>query len=182
MDISDTLAPKSDQMDFEDVQSLERTFTITGVRKGPSAEQPVQFDLDCFDRPWRPSKGMRRVLVKAWGADASKYVGRQVTLFGDETVLWAGKPVGGIRIRALSHIEKRLEIPIATRKGAREPFIVLPIKAKDESGRDWLKELADTEGDADLILALGKAAASAHAAEPIVATIRQAYKDAKEPQ
>jgi hypothetical protein len=49
----------------------------------------------------------------------------------------------------------------------------------DESGRDWLTELAETDGDVDLISALGLAARSAGAAPDVLAVLRQAYIDAK---
>jgi hypothetical protein len=190
MDITDTLAPKSDQMDYEDLMTAERTFTIKNVRKGPSAEQPVQIDLEEFDRPWRPAKSMRRVHAMAWGSDASKYAGRQVRLFGDSTVKWAGQEVGGIRIRALSHIPEALTVALTVTRGKRSPFIVQPLDPPkprvDESGRDWLTELADTQGDVSAIEALGSAAKEAHAKEATLTVIRAAYKDAlagsQEPQ
>jgi hypothetical protein len=127
VDIADTLAPKSDQLDFEDLIPGPRTFTITAVRKGPSAEQPVQIDLAEFDRPWRPGKTMRRLLVAAWGPDASEYVGRQVTLYGDPTVRFGGVAVGGTRISHLSHIDKPTTVMLMVTRGKRQPFVVQPI-------------------------------------------------------
>lgn len=126
MDISDTLAPKSDQLDYEDLLAGPRTFTITGVRKG-TAEQPVQIDLAEFDRPWRPGKSMRRLLVAVWGADASQYVGRQVTLYGDPTVKFGGIAVGGTRIRAVSHIDKPTAVMLMVSRGKRQEYVVQPI-------------------------------------------------------
>ena len=94
MDISDTLAPNSDQLDAVDLLSGPRTFTIEKVSKG-DAEQPVNIHLAEFPRPWRPGKSMRRVLVAAWGPDASAYVGRRVTLYCDPEVRFGGAAVGG---------------------------------------------------------------------------------------
>lgn len=51
----------------------------------------------------------------------------------------------------------------------------------DTSGRDWLKELAETGGDVDLIGALGLAAKTAHASDVILGVIRTAYQDALTP-
>lgn len=127
MDISGTLAPKSDQLDYEDMLAGERTFTIKAVRRGPSAEQPVQIDLAEFDRPWRPGKTMRRVLVAVWGADASEYVGRQVTLYGDPTVRFGGIAVGGTRIKAVSHIDKPAAVMLMVSRGKRQEYVVQPI-------------------------------------------------------
>lgn len=127
MDISNTLSPKSDQMDYEDVAGTERTFTIREVRKGPSTEQPVEIVLDGFPRPWRPAKTMRRLIVFAWGSDTSQYIGRQVRLFGDPTVKFGGSAVGGIRIRGLSHISEALTLPLMVSRGKRLPFVVQPL-------------------------------------------------------
>lgn len=49
----------------------------------------------------------------------------------------------------------------------------------DVSGRDWLAELEQTEGDADLIAGLGTAAKAANATMPTLTAIRDAYKAAK---
>jgi len=49
----------------------------------------------------------------------------------------------------------------------------------DTSGRDWLKELADAQGDMAAISSIGAAAKAATAGEAILVTIRNAYVDAK---
>ena len=127
MDISEMLAPKSDQLDYEDLIQGPRTFTIKGVSKGPSTEQPFNVALVEFDRPWRPAKSMRRVLAAAWGTDAAAYVGRKITLFGDATVKFGGQEVGGIRVSHLSHITGPLTVPLMVTRGKRAPFTVRPL-------------------------------------------------------
>ena len=123
MDISETLAPNSDQMDAVDLLGAARTFTISGVSRG-SAEQPVNIDLAEFPRPWRPGKSMRRVLAACWGTDASAYVGRRVELFCDPTVEFGGAKVGGIRVRALSHIDKPPQVPLLIKRGKSAMYTV----------------------------------------------------------
>jgi hypothetical protein len=127
MDIANTLAPKSDQMDYDDMLVGPRTLTIVDVKEGPSGEQPVEIKFAEFDRPWRPAKSMRRVLVMAWGSDTKKYIGHRVTLFGDASVKWAGVEVGGIRLSHLSHIDKPLSIALTISRGKRAPFVVNPL-------------------------------------------------------
>lgn len=180
MDMTDTIVPNSEQLNAEDLLTGPLTVTITGVEKG-TKDQPVFIRLQEFpDRTYRPAKSMRRVLAACWGVDSSAYIGRQLTIYNDPTVSWGGKPVGGIRISHLSHIDETKELHLTVTRGKRAPFIVQPLDPpKDESGRDWLAELADTDGDVDAINALGQAAKTAHAAGPILATIRAAYKDAK---
>jgi len=128
LDITDTLAPKSDQLDAIDLAvSGPQTFTIKGVSKG-SPDQPVNIALEEFPRVWRPGKSMRRVLAAAWGVDASKYVGRKVRLYCDPTVRFGGEAVGGTRIEALSHIDKPLAVPLIITRGKSAVFTVQPLK------------------------------------------------------
>lgn len=182
MDITKTTEPKSDQQNFDDYVAGPKTVTIADVKSG-SAEQPVEIHLVEYPgRPFKPSKSMRRVLVAAWGAEASAYVGRRMTLYGDPTVRFGGIAVGGIRISHLSDIDKTLTLALTVKRGSRSPFIVQPLEQpKDTSGRDWLVELADTDGDPDLISGLGTAAKAAHAAPAILNVIRAAYVEAKKP-
>ncbi|MGQ4828017.1 hypothetical protein, partial [Enterococcus faecalis] len=63
MDIDDTIAPKSDQLNAEDLLTGPRTFTVDRVQV-PGGEQPVNIHLrEMPGRPYRPSKTMRRVLI-----------------------------------------------------------------------------------------------------------------------
>lgn len=126
MDISDSLAPSSDQLDAIELVAGPRTFTITEVSRG-SDEQPVQISLADFPRYWRPGKSMRRVLAAAWGTDASKYVGRRVTLYNDPDVMFGRDKTGGTRIAAMSHIEKPVTVPLIIKRGQVKPFTVQPL-------------------------------------------------------
>lgn len=184
MDITASTEPKSDQQNFDDYMSAPKTVTVSEVKRG-NAEQPVEIHLVEFPgRPFKPSKSMRRVLIACWGPDAAAYAGRTMTLYGDPNVKFGGQAVGGIRIGALSHIDGTKTIQLTVTRGKREPFAVKPIATtppRDTSGRDWLKELAETEGDADLISGLGTAAKNAHASEVILTVIRTAYTEAKNP-
>ncbi len=127
MDISTTTAPRSDQQNFDDYGAGPKTVTITEVRAG-SDEQPVEIHLVEFPgRPYKPSKSMRRVLLAAWGAETTPYVGRRMTLAGDPTVKFGGTTVGGIKIVALSNIDKRLTLALTVTKGKRAPHIVDPL-------------------------------------------------------
>lgn len=126
MDISDTLAPKSDQLDAVDLLGGPQTFTISDVSKG-NAEQPVNVYLAEFPRVWRPGKSMRRVLASCWGTDASQWVGRRVTLYCDESVTFGSDVVGGTRISHLSHIDGRKKIPLLVKRGKSATFTVEPL-------------------------------------------------------
>jgi hypothetical protein len=127
MDISDTLAPNSDQLDAVDLLgSPPRIFTITEVSRG-SAEQPVQIRLAEFPRWWRPSKGMRRVLANCWGKQASEWVGRRIELYCDPDVMFGKEKVGGIRISRLSHIDGPMSTPMIVGRGKGGSWLVKPL-------------------------------------------------------
>jgi hypothetical protein len=128
MDITETIAPKSDQLNAEDLLTGPRTVTVAEVRRG-SAEQPVEIVTEEFGpgRPFKPSKTCRRVLVAAWGAEASAYVGRRMTLYRDPSIKFGGMDVGGIRISHMSHIAKKMTLALTVTRGKRAPSIVEPL-------------------------------------------------------
>lgn len=127
VDLSQTIAPKSDQINAEDFLTGPRTFSIEKVTGG-TAEQPINIHLvESPGKPWRPSKTMRRLLVAAWGADGEKYAGRRLTLYRDPAVKFGGDEVGGIKVSHLSHIDKPLKIALTVTRGKRQPHSVAPL-------------------------------------------------------
>jgi hypothetical protein len=127
MDLTETIAPRSDQQNFDDFAQGPRTVTVERVTAG-TAEQPVDIHLVEYPgRPYKPSKSMRRILVTAWGAEASQYTGRRMTLVGDPNVTFGKDRVGGIKISHLSHIDKRLVVSLTVTKGKRAPHTVDPL-------------------------------------------------------
>ncbi len=129
MDITSTLEAKSSQLNTDDLIAGARTITITKVSAG-STDQPVAVSFEGDGgKPWYPCKSMRRVLVAAWGADATQYVGRRVTLFRDPSVIYGGIAVGGIRISHLSHLDGPLSIALTVTRQKRAPYKVQPLPA-----------------------------------------------------
>ena len=126
MDITDTLAPASEQLDAIELVAGPRIFTVERVTRG-NAEQPVNVHFTDFPRPWRPSKGMRRVLAACWGADASTWVGRRVELFMDPEVTFGKEKPGGTRIARLSHIDGPQKVPLLVSRGKSAIFTVEPL-------------------------------------------------------
>lgn len=119
MDLTESIQPNSDQVNADDLMSGDRTVTIAGVEQG-SSEQPVFVHLAEFPgRTYRPSKSMRRVMVAAWGKEASVYTGRRLTLYRDPEVTFGRDKVGGIKISAMSHIDKALSIALTATRGKR---------------------------------------------------------------
>ena len=125
MDIGFALEAKSDQLNYDDIADTNIVVTVSDVQVRQS-DQPVWvYFHGCNNRPWKPSKGMLRILATGWGRDSSAWVGRSVELFGDKTVRWAGKEIGGIRIKAMSHIkENGLSCMLTVSRGKRQAYQV----------------------------------------------------------
>ncbi len=136
MDMSEHIAPTSDQLDAVDLLSGPRTFTVTKVAKNGGDDQPVNIHLAEFPRVWRPGKSMRRVLVACWGPDATQYAGRRVTLYCDPNVQFGGEKVGGTRISHLSHIDKPIVVPLLVTRGRSAAFRVQPLKEEAPPARE----------------------------------------------
>lgn len=148
MDISKSAEPRSDQQNFDDYIAGPRVVTVERV-KVVSGDQPVELHLVEYPgRPFKPGKSMRRVLIAAWGADASKYVGRRLRLYGDPTVKFGGQEVGGIRISHMSHIPRPARINLTVTRGKREPFEVLPLEVPAPEG--WQDDVASCESVGEL--------------------------------
>ncbi|GGF38882.1 hypothetical protein [Williamsia phyllosphaerae] len=127
VDLLTAAAANSDQIEAGDFLTGPRIVTIESVSRG-SAEQPVNIHLVEFPgRAFRPCKSMIRVLLAAWGEKAQTYVGRRMQLYRDPKVVFGGKEVGGVRISALSHIEKSCTVQLMVTRGRRAPFTVEPL-------------------------------------------------------
>src|SRR5690606_28273860 len=128
MDLTQTIAPKSDQKNADDFLAGPQTFTITADVEYQSPEQPFGLVLDDDEaHPYKPGKSMRRVLVAAWGPESSAYVGRRLTLYTDPSIKFGGSEVGGIRISHMSHITKPLKLALTVTKGKKGAFVVQPL-------------------------------------------------------
>lgn len=128
MDVSSAIVAKSDQLNAIDLVGRDVTVTITDVKPGP-ADQPVHIITDTYgpSRPFKASKTALRDIVQAWGTDSTQWIGRRLTLFNDPEVLWAGQAVGGIRIRAMSHIDKAFEAKHIITRGKTKKVMIQPL-------------------------------------------------------
>lgn len=131
-DMLNSIAPKSSQLNSDDlVGNRTLTIKVTAV-KGVSGDQPIAISYDGDGgKPFMPCKSMRRVLVTVWGNDGKEYVGRSMTLYRDPTVLFGGIAVGGIRISHMSHMTEPMVIALTANKSQRKPFTVRPLVISD---------------------------------------------------
>lgn len=129
-DMSKTIAPKSDQLNADDLISKPITIKVTKVSGCDEAAQPiaVYFEGD-NGKPYKPCKSMRRVLVNTWGDNGHEYVGRSMTLYRDPTVMFGGIAVGGIRISHLSNIDAPITMALTASRASRKPYTVKPLVA-----------------------------------------------------
>lgn len=128
IDMSRFIEAKSDQLNADDLIGGPRTIVIRGVSAN-DGDQPVNIYFEGDNgKPFRPCKTIRRVMVGVWGADASKYAGRAMTIYRDDEVQFGGMKVGGIRISHMSHIDETQTVVVMKTKGKKAPMRILPLK------------------------------------------------------
>jgi hypothetical protein len=127
VDLVAACAPKSDQLNADDLQNSNRTIKITAVKAG-NAEQKIVISFEGDDgKPWKPCKSMIRVMRSLWGDTAATWIGNSVTLYNDPEVKYGGVKVGGIRISHATGIQKDVILALTATKGQRKPYQVKPL-------------------------------------------------------
>ena len=124
-----TAEPRSDQWNADDFIGGPRTFTIAGVKAG-TAEQKYDIELvEGQGRSWRPPLTVLRLLIAAWGDEASEWIGRRVTLYRDPSIRFCSDAVGGIRVSHMSNLpgNKRFEVKLTSTRGRRASHAVDPL-------------------------------------------------------
>ena len=125
--LSDTIVPKSDQLNTDDLVTGAITVTILDVRRYASKDQPIGLFTE-GRQPYKPCLSMRRVLMEIWGGDGRKWIGRSLTLYRDDSVSYGkSKNCGGIRISHLSDIDRPVKIMVTTRRAFKEEKTFLPL-------------------------------------------------------
>jgi hypothetical protein len=168
-DLRNTIIPKSDQLNSEQLLSGPMILTVSEVRAGGGEDQPVSIFYDADPgRPFKPCKTMRKVLILAWGADGNQWVGKSMELYCEPSVKFGGELVGGIRISRLSDIPKDIKVSLTATKGRKAMHEIRPLMASREltaalaaitavTGRESLqkaRELAEAlTADADIAFA-----------------------------
>ena len=119
--LRDTVTPKSDQLNADDLAGTTKVLRVTAVKRGASKDQPVSIEYAGMEgRPYKPCKSMRRILIGAWGEDGRDWEGRSMKLYCDPEVKFGGIKVGGIRISQLSHMDKDLKVMLSVSRAKRE--------------------------------------------------------------
>lgn len=161
MDISHALVAKSDQLNASDLTGAPIVATIAAVHVIKGAPKPVIIDLvGMGGRPWKPSKGMLRVIARAWGTESDAWVGRLVKLTNNPEVIYAGERVGGVEVVAMSHLDKPFTEPVRiSQKKVKQHTVEVLAEPQTEP---WLAQwqaiknaltAAGYEGDGPVMLA-----------------------------
>lgn len=132
-----TIEKKTDQLNYEDfLGGVTRIVTVAGVKAG-TKEQQYDIALEDDQRVWRPAVTVLKLLVAAWGDDATEWVGRRAELYGDPDIMFGRDKVGGIRVSRVSNISKPLVVNLTETRGKRKVHTVDPLP--DLSPIDKLK-------------------------------------------
>jgi hypothetical protein len=133
-DLRDTIVPKSDQLNADQLLGGPMVITITEVRAGTGEDQPVSIHYKGdAGRPYKPCKTMRRVLILAWGPDGRQWAGKSLELYNDQAVKFGNMDVGGIRISRMSDIPKTIRVALNATKGKKAMHEIAPLKGPIKS-------------------------------------------------
>lgn len=127
-DISATIVAKSDQLNACDLMSGPITVRVLEVNVVKSADQPVSIKIDGGHQPFKPCLTVRRILAKLWGPSSKKWVGHSMTLYCDESVMWAGERAGGIRVSHVTGIDKEESVVTRASKHKTMAYLIQPLK------------------------------------------------------
>lgn len=165
-----TAEPRSDQWNADDFIGGPRVFTIASVKPG-TAEQKYNIELaEGQGRAWRPPLTVLRLLIAAWGDEASQWTGRRVELYRDESIRFGSDAVGGIRVSRMSDLpgNKTFTVKLTSTRGRRATHTVDPLPdaptppppISDDDAIDFERDIAE----ATTMQALNKVGADLRAA------------------
>lgn len=136
--LAEALAPRSDQLNADDLIPGPRTLKITGariVRDGRDTKIVLNYEGD-NGKPWKPCKTMGRAMVIAWAIeDESQMIGKSVRVYRDPDVKFGDQGVvGGIRISHMSHIDKPANVKLTVSQGKKGMFTFHPLVTEASAG------------------------------------------------
>ena len=128
LDVTKMCAAKSDQINAIDLISGPRIAKITDVKIFTETDQPIHVILDGdTKRPWKCSKTSVRTLAALYSHDASKWIGKHIEIYCDETVLWGGQPVGGVRQSKAEGITSPKRLQLTRSRQKKESVVINPL-------------------------------------------------------
>ena len=148
--LAEALAPKSDQLNADDLIAGPRVIKFTKARISKEDRQTkivLNYEGD-NGKPWKPCKTMGRAMVMAWGiTDEAQLVGKSVRVYRDPEVKFGDQgAVGGIRISHMSDIAKPAIIKLTVSQGKKSLFTFHPLvtetarQADPNAAANWANE------------------------------------------
>ena len=129
-DVTQAIAPKSDQLNADDLIN-PRTIRITEVKVQATPEQPIWINFEGdTGRPWKPCKTSARCLASIWGTQSAQWIGMSCTIYNDPTVTWGGAAVGGIRVSHMEGIDSPRTLQLTKTRGKKGAVIIQPLTIK----------------------------------------------------
>lgn len=142
-------APKSDQLNACDFLVEPKTYTIKDVVVKKDGEQRVSVFFEDCKLPWKPCKSMLRVMMVVWDSyDSKDFIGKSLTLYNDEKVMWAGIAVGGIRISHMSGLTAERTISLRATKKASISYVVKPLLNQENTQFNPVANVAQEKTEA----------------------------------
>lgn len=151
--ISDMALAKSDQLNAEDLLGRDMVIKITKVtKKDPKQPQPLWLHYEGDDgKPYKPCKGMIKILFSMWGEDETTYIGRLLSLYRREDVSFGkDRDIGGIRLNGMSNIEKSFKVKITESRNKRYEYPIKKLIAESVITQDDVDELMVKGAEASL--------------------------------
>lgn len=132
--LTEALAPRSDQLNADDLIAGPRVLTISSVRAvkdGRETKLVLNYEGD-NGKPFKPCKTMGRAMVLAWGITPDnfeqEFPGKSIRVYRDpEVTFGADGKVGGIRISHMSHINGPKTIKLTVSQGKKRDFTFHPL-------------------------------------------------------
>jgi hypothetical protein len=125
-DLSDTIEAQSDRINAADLMGADKIIVINEVVRY-SESGTSKFYLNYVGhngRAYKPSLGMRRIIMTLWGKDGTQYIGRSIKIFRDPTVIYAGKAAGGVVISAMTDIKSKATVVIPISKTKSVTYVI----------------------------------------------------------
>ena len=127
-DVPAGIAPRSDQLNADDLIVAPATVTITAVRVGDN-DCPWFIDLAEYPKkPYKPCVTMRRLMVDVMGDKPKRWAGQRMTLYRDPQVKYKGETVGGIRISHFSALSEPKTVRLTLRRGSKIEWVACPLE------------------------------------------------------
>ena len=155
IDITRSLLAKSDQLNAEDLLAGPRTIRISNVNeilekdsKGQMVAK-IRIDYDGGEgRPWKLSKTAGRMLAACWGNDAARWIGLSCTVYNDESVVFGGAKVGGIRVSHAEGISAPRNLNLTVTRGKKKEYTIQPLTLEKKTKADaWRERLFAVASD-----------------------------------